>query len=127
MLAGEQAPASDGGRILVDIDATVVTSCSQNERAAPTWKKTYGFHPLTVFADHGAGRNGEPLAIMLRPGNAGPNTAAGHRDEAVGMIIGGPVVTALTGALVGSRGCCSRTWVWPASCRSPSSTRSPRQ
>ena len=33
---------------------------------------------VTVFADHGAGGSGEPLAIMLRPGNAGSNTAADH-------------------------------------------------
>jgi hypothetical protein len=36
------------------------------------------FHPLTVFADHGPDGSGEPLAIMLRPGNAGSNTAADH-------------------------------------------------
>jgi hypothetical protein len=62
----------------VDIDATIVTSCSEKEQAAPTWKKTFGFHPLGVFADHGPAGSGEPLAIMLRPGNAGSNTAADH-------------------------------------------------
>jgi len=62
----------------VDIDATIVTACSEKEQAAPTWKKTFGFHPLGVFADHGAEGSGEPLAIMLRPGNAGSNTAADH-------------------------------------------------
>jgi len=36
------------------------------------------FHPLTVFADHGTEGNGEPLAIVLRPGNAESNTAADH-------------------------------------------------
>jgi Transposase DDE domain group 1 len=77
-LAGDAAPGADGGLITVDIDATVVTSCSEKDRAAPTWKKTYGFHPLTVFADHGPQGSGEPLAIMLRPGNAGSNTAADH-------------------------------------------------
>jgi hypothetical protein len=46
----------------------------------PTWKKTYGHHPLTVFADHGPDGSGEPLAIMLRAGNAGSNTAADHID-----------------------------------------------
>ena len=51
---------------------------SEKEQAAPTWKKTFGFHPMTAWADHGAGGNGEPLAIMLRPGNAGSNTAADH-------------------------------------------------
>src|SRR5207344_3582022 len=37
-----------------------------------------GFHPLTVLADDGSDGSGEPLAIMLRPGNAGSNTAADH-------------------------------------------------
>jgi hypothetical protein len=77
-LAGGQAPGAGGGLILADIDATVVTAHSEKEQAAPTWKKTYGFHPLAVFADHGPDGNGEPLAIMLRPGNAGSNTAADH-------------------------------------------------
>jgi hypothetical protein len=33
---------------------------------------------MTAFADHGAGGNGEPLAIVLRAGSAGSNTAADH-------------------------------------------------
>ncbi len=33
---------------------------------------------MTAFADHGAAGNGEPLAIMLRAGGAGSNTAADH-------------------------------------------------
>jgi hypothetical protein len=33
---------------------------------------------VTVFADHGAAGAGEPVAIVLRPGNAGPDTAADH-------------------------------------------------
>ena len=77
-LAGDAAPGAGGGLITVDIDATIVTSCSEKEQASPTWKKTWGFHPLTVFADHGPDGSGEPLAIMLRPGNAGSNTAADH-------------------------------------------------
>jgi hypothetical protein len=77
-LAGDAAPGCGGGLITADIDATIVTSCSEKEQARPTWKKTYGFHPLTVFADHCSDGSGEPLAIMLRPGNAGSNTAADH-------------------------------------------------
>jgi hypothetical protein len=77
-LAGDAAPGADGTLITVDIDATIVTACSEKDQAAPTWKKTFGFHPLTVFADHGPDGSGEPLAIMLRPGNAGSNTAADH-------------------------------------------------
>jgi hypothetical protein len=34
--------------------------------------------PLTAFLDHGLGGTGEPLAALLRPGNAGSNTAADH-------------------------------------------------
>ena len=77
-LAGDAAPGTDGGLVTVDIDATIVTSCSEKEQAMPTWKKTYGHHPLTVFADHGPEGAGEPLAFMLRAGNAGSNTAADH-------------------------------------------------
>jgi len=77
-LAADSAPGADGTLIAVDIDATIVTACSEKDLAAPTWKKTWGFHPLTVFADHGPEGSGEPLAIMLRPGNAGSNTAADH-------------------------------------------------
>jgi Transposase DDE domain group 1 len=77
-LAGQAAPGTDGGPVTVDIDATIVTSCSEKQQAAPTWKKTYGHHPLTVFADHGPEGSGEALAVLLRAGNAGSNTAADH-------------------------------------------------
>jgi hypothetical protein len=70
-LAGDAAPGADGSLIPVDIDATIVLAHSEKEQAAPTWKKTFGFHPLAAFADHGAGAGGEALAIVLRPGNAG--------------------------------------------------------
>ncbi len=85
-LAGQSAPGAGGALITADIDATLVTAHSDKEQATPTWKKGYGFHPLTVFADHGADGNGEPLAIMLRPGNAGSNTAADH-IEAVQLAL----------------------------------------
>jgi len=77
-LAGDAAPGGDAGLVTVDIDATIVTAHSEKEQAAPTWKKTFGFHPLAAFADHGTGAGGEALAIKLRPGNAGSNTAAEH-------------------------------------------------
>jgi hypothetical protein len=77
-LGGDRAPGADGSLIPVDIDATIVLAHSEKEKAAPTWKKTFGFHPLAAFADHGAGAGGEPLAILLRAGNAGSNTAAEH-------------------------------------------------
>jgi hypothetical protein len=69
-LAGDRAPGGDGSLIPVDIDATIVIAHSEKEKTAPTWKKTFGFHPLAAFADHGAGAAGEALTVLLRPGNA---------------------------------------------------------
>jgi hypothetical protein len=77
-LAGRNAPGADGGLVTVDLDATIVIAHSEKDQASPTWKKTFGFHPMTAWADHGQEGNGEPLAVMLRPGNAGSNTAADH-------------------------------------------------
>ncbi|MHB1010998.1 MAG: IS1380 family transposase [Propionibacteriaceae bacterium] len=80
-LAGEHAPdhGSDAKQpLIIDLDATLVTSHSEKERAAPTFKRGFGFHPLCAFLDHGPDGTGEPLAILLRPGNAGSNTATDH-------------------------------------------------
>jgi len=48
------------------------------EQAGPTFKRGFGFHPLCAFVDHGADGTGEPLAVLLRAGNAGSNTASDH-------------------------------------------------
>ena len=55
-LAGDAAPGADGGPVIIDLDATIVIAHSEKEQAAPTWKKTFGHHPMTAWADHGAGR-----------------------------------------------------------------------
>ena len=70
-------PRQDG-LVVIDLDATLVTAHSDKEYAAPTWKKTFGFHPLLAYVDHGASGTGDPLVGLLRPGNAGSNTAADH-------------------------------------------------
>jgi len=77
-LAGDAAPGAGGGPVVIDLDATIVIAHSEKQEASPTWKKTYGFHPLAAFADHGEAGNGEPLAVLLRTGSAGSNTAADH-------------------------------------------------
>jgi hypothetical protein len=64
--------------LIVDVDATLVTAHSEKQGAAPTFKRGFGFHPLCAFVDHGDHGTGEPLAVLLRPGNAGSNTAADH-------------------------------------------------
>jgi len=71
------APVQDG-RVVIDLDATLVTAHSDKEDATRTWKKTFGFHPLLAYVDHGTGGGGEPVAELLRPGKAGSNTAVDH-------------------------------------------------
>ena len=62
------------GSITLDIDATLLTAHSEKERAAGNYKHGYGFHPLGCWLDE----TGEALAALLRPGNAGSNTAEDH-------------------------------------------------
>jgi Transposase DDE domain group 1 len=71
------APIQDG-RVVLDLDATLVTAHSAKQDATRTWKKTFGFHPLLRYVDHGVGGAGEPVAALLRPGKAGSNTAVDH-------------------------------------------------
>jgi hypothetical protein len=61
-------------RLTIDVDATLVTAHSEKQNAAGTYKGGYGFHPLQAYAD----QTREALGGLLRPGNAGANTAADH-------------------------------------------------
>jgi hypothetical protein len=70
------------GWLVIDMDATLVTARSDKEGAAPTWKKGYGFHPLGAWLAN----TRECLAMLLRPGNAGSNTFADHRDVLAAAI-----------------------------------------
>lgn len=76
--AAGHLPAPAGG-VLVDIDGTLITAHSEKQDAAPTYKRGYGFHPLLAYLDHGAEGTGEPVAALLRPGNANAGTAADHQ------------------------------------------------
>jgi len=60
--------------ITLDIDATLIGAHSEKEEAAGNYKGGFGFHPLLCYLDE----TGEALAGLLRPGNAGSNTAADH-------------------------------------------------
>jgi hypothetical protein len=62
-------------RLTIDVDATLITAHSEKEQAAGNYKGGYGFHPLQVYLDE----TREGLAGLLRPGNAGSNTADDHK------------------------------------------------
>ena len=80
--AAERNPAltaTAGDPLIIDLDATLVTSHSDKEQAVGTYKGGYGFAPFIASVDYGPGHGGgEILAALLRPGNAGANSADDH-------------------------------------------------
>ena len=75
--AKARANAWDAGarpqELIVDFDATLLQAHSEKDQAAGNYKGGFGFHPLLGYLD-----SGEALAGLLRPGNAGSNTAEDH-------------------------------------------------
>jgi len=72
-------------RLTIDVDATLITAHSEKEKAAGNYKGGYGFHPLQAYLDE----TREALGGLLRPGNAGSNTADDHvavLDRALAQI-----------------------------------------
>ena len=80
--AGKRSPArraTAADPLIIDIDASLVHVHSEKENAAPTYKGGYGFSPLIAMVDYGDGNGtGEVLAILMRPGNRGANSARDH-------------------------------------------------
>jgi hypothetical protein len=70
-----RSPVPAAGRVVIDLDATLVGAHSEKEGATPNFKRGFGFHPMLAFVDHGTGGTGEPLAARLRPGKANANDA----------------------------------------------------
>ncbi len=72
---------------VIDIDGTLVNAHSEKEGAAPNYKHGFGFYPLLAYLD----RTGEPLAAMLRSGNAGSGTATDHLEVLDAALVQLPV------------------------------------
>jgi hypothetical protein len=61
--------------VVLDLDASLLEIHSDNKEATgPNFKGGFGFHPMFCFADV----TGEALSALLRPGNAGANSAVDH-------------------------------------------------
>jgi len=120
------------GDITIDVDATLLNVHSDKQDAASTYKRGYGFHPLGAWCD----TTNEPLAAMLRPGNAGSNDTDDHsscwtRQWRCSRPTTGPATSRVTTrALCVTRSCCGPTRperptaLSPALSRPTSSTRS---
>jgi hypothetical protein len=68
--------------LVIDADATLVLAHSEaKEGAAGTYKHSFGFAPLLAYLDRGQAP-GEPLAGILRPGNAAPGAA----DDLIALV-----------------------------------------
>ena len=103
-----------GGRLVpglvMDLDATSITTHSEKENTAGNYKGGYGYHPLMAFLDN----TREALAGVLRPASAGSNTAADHitvTDAALAQIpdnqrYGQPILVRADGAEA------SKKWLW---------------
>ncbi len=76
---------SGSSPVVLDIDSTLVEVHSENKaQAAAHFKGGFGFHPMLCVTD-----DGEPLAVMLRPGNAAANSIGDHievLDAAVAQL-----------------------------------------
>jgi hypothetical protein len=71
--------------LVMDLDASIVICHSDKESATPTWKGSFGYHPLFCFLDN----TREALSGMLREGRAGSNTTTDHitvLDDALAQI-----------------------------------------
>jgi hypothetical protein len=72
----------DVALLIIDADATLVLAHSDAKQgAAGTYKHSFGFHPLLAYLDRGQAP-GEPLAGLLRPGNA----PAGGADDLIELV-----------------------------------------
>ncbi len=81
---GEQ-DAGEREQTTIDIDASLTTAHSNKEQASGNFKKGFGHHPMLSYLDE----TGEALSGMLRPGNAGSNTAEDHvivLDQALAQL-----------------------------------------
>src|SRR5665811_1835999 len=83
-------------RLVLDLDATLVTAHSEKEGAAGTYKGGFGFHPLLCFE----ATSGEALSGVLCPGNAGANTAADHTEVLARALAQLPAEAVNPGTLV---------------------------
>lgn len=93
------AAGVDLDMVTLDFDATLLDAYSEKQDEAPTYKRGFGFHPFGVWCDE----TNEPLAAMLRPGNAGANNTNDH-VELLDQAIDALPVRYRAGHMIGDHG-----------------------
>ena len=115
--AAGAAPKADE-TLVMDVDASISLDYSdRKENAAATWKHTFGFHSLLVFADRTEIASGEALAGKLRPGNAGSNTTCDHIEVLTEALASIPQDFRPRPAAT------RRVWQWHPPCRAAAGSR----
>ncbi len=66
--ASQVADGDLGETVVLDVDATIVVAHSEKKSAAPTFKGSFGLHPIGVWCDNTT----ELLAAQLRPSPTHP-------------------------------------------------------
>ena len=97
--------------VTIDLDATLLTAHSEKEGAAGNFKGGYGFHPMLAYCE----QTGESMGGLLRPGNAGANTAADQitvAETALGQIPPEHIETIDILLRVDSAGACHELLAW---------------
>ncbi len=88
--------------VVLDIDSTLVEVHSQNKTGtAAHFKGGFGFHPMLCVTD-----DGEPLSVMLRPGNAAANNISDHIEVLDAAVAQLPASVEVSDAL------CKAGWWW---------------
>ena len=99
---GREAPQMRGF-LVPDERQAASSDLPEKEGAAGTFKGGYGFHPLMAYCDE----TGEALAAILRPGNAGSNTAARQKSSRSCVAPALSARTTISTSAICSPGICS--------------------
>jgi Transposase DDE domain group 1 len=79
--------------LVVDIDATLVTTHSRQGTGGPDLQARLRISPVVRVRRPRPAGTGEPLAMLLRPGNAGANTAADNKTVLADALAQLPAIT----------------------------------
>ena len=110
------------GPMIWDFDSTLLNVHAEKEDAAATYKHGFGFNPLAAWCDN----TNEPLAAMLRPGNAAPGNTDDHLELHEQVVRAVPAGTrSATKKVTIPPWCATRSWSGPTRLGPPIASSNP--